>query len=233
MTSLRALSYIGACAAAVGCHPALAPLVPMELPPAARDSAVAWTLAMVPPQHLAIRFRWKYRDDRQTAGGRGQARIAPPDSLRFDWVATLGLASGAAVMVGDSVQWADPVESFRSLVPAIPMLWASLGTVRPPATDAVVSGRADPPRVLWRFARGADTLTYVATAAAPRVLEAEWRQQGKLVARSRTVYDAAAVGALPASARIDFPEGSARFEFTVVAVDTAVVIAPALWRSRR
>ncbi len=162
----------------------------MGLPPAARDSAVAWTLAMVPPQHLAIRFRWKYRDDRQTAGGRGQARIAPPDSLRFDWVATLGLASGAAVMVGDSVQWADPVESFRSLVPAIPMLWASLGTVRPPAADAIVSGLADPPRVLWRFARGADTLTYVATAATPRVLEAEWPQQGKPVARSPTVHDA-------------------------------------------
>jgi len=185
---------------------------------------------MVPPHHTAIRFRWRYRDDRQSAGGRGQARIAPPDSLRFDWVATLGLASGAAVLVGDSVRWADPEESFHSLVPAIPMLWASLGTVRPPAADAAVSGKADPPRELWRFVRGADTLTYVATAATPRVLEAEWRQGGKVVARSRTVYDAEA---RPASARVDFPEGSARFEFTVVAVDTMVVIAPALWRSRR
>src|SRR5712691_3812189 len=199
----------------------------MALPPAARDSAVAWTLAMVPAHPLAIRFRWKYRDERQSAGGRGQARIAPPDSLRFDWVATLGLASGAAVMVGDSVRWADPEEGFRSLVPAIPMLWASLGTVRPPAADASVSGKADPPRALWRFVRDADTLTYVATAAMPRVLEAEWRRDGNVLARSRTVYNA---GGRPASARIDFPEGSARFEFTVVGVDTAVVIAPALWR---
>ena len=227
---LRTLSYIGACVAAAGCHHTLAPLVPLGLPPVARDSALAWTLTLVPVHRTAIRFRWRYRDDRQSAAGRGQARIAPPDSLRFDWVATLGLASGAAVMVGDSVLWADPEESFRSLVPAIPMLWASLGTVRPPAADASASGRADPPRALWRFVRGADTLTYVVTAGAPQVLEGEWRQGGKMVARSRTVYDAAA---RPASARVDFSEGSARFEFTVVAVDTAVVIAPALWRSRR
>src|SRR3989441_5662705 len=133
---------------------------------------------MVPPHHTAIRFRWRYRDDRQSAGGRGQARIAPPDSLRFDWVATLGLASGAAVLVGDSVRWADPEESFHSLVPAIPMLWASLGTVRPPAADATVSGKADPPRELWRFVRRGGTPTYVAAAATPPGVGGAWPAGG-------------------------------------------------------
>jgi len=38
---------------------------------------------------------------------------------------------------------------------------------------------------------------------------------------------------LPAGARLDFPEGPARFELSVVAVDTAAVIDPALWRRRR
>jgi hypothetical protein len=63
-----------------------------------------------------------------------------------------------------------------------------------------------------------------------RVLEAEWRQAGKIVARTRTQFD---TRALPATARIDFPEGPARFELSVVAVDTAAVMDPVLWRSRR
>jgi len=51
-----------------------------------------------------------------------------------------------------------------------------------------------------------------------------------VVARSRTALDAQA---RPTGARVDFPEASARFELTVVGVDTAAVIPPALWRSRR
>ncbi len=50
------------------------------------------------------------------------------------------------------------------------------------------------------------------------------------MARTRTQLDA---HALPVGARIDFPEAPARFELSVVAVDTTVVIDPALWRSRR
>ena len=39
--------------------------------------------------------------------------------------------------------------------------------------------------------------------------------------------------ALPAKARVEFPEVLGRFELTVVAVDTAATIAPAIWQSRR
>ncbi|MGH9258474.1 MAG: hypothetical protein ACRD08_01055, partial [Acidimicrobiales bacterium] len=179
----------------------------------------------------AIRFRWRYRDERLTAAGRGMARIAPPDSMRFDFAATLNLASGAAVVVGDSVVWADPARDFRSLVPAIPLLWAALGVARPPAREADVFGRREPPRTVWRFVRAGDTLDYVASDGPETpLLETEWRRAGALLARGRTQLDGRR---LPASARIDFPEASARFELTVVAVDTAVVIAPALWRGRR
>lgn len=159
--------------------------------------------------------------------GRGTARIAPPDSLRFDYAGPFGLGSGAAVVIGDSVAWADPEQNFRSLVPAIPMLWAALRMVPPPSDDAVVFGTADTTggarRVVWRFAAAEDTLDFVTTGGGA-VLEAEWRQGGKVLARSR---------AQSTSARIDFPEASARFELTVGAVDSAAVIPPALWRSRR
>ena len=228
------LSYIGACWLLAGCPGKLPPLVPttLALAPADGAAAAAWARATLPARPTAIRFHWKYQDPDRRWGGRGQARIAPPDSLRFDYVGPLGLGAGAAVVVGDSALWADPEKNFRSLVPAVRMLWAGLGMVLPPAPDAGVFGLQVPPVAIWRFVESADTLDYRVSNAAggDRVLEAEWRREGKVVARTRTQFD---LRAMPASARIDFPEGPARFELSVVAVDTAAVIDPALWRRRR
>lgn len=205
----------------------------MPLAAANRDSAVVWARATEPSAHMAIRFRWKYQDDQNRWGGRGQARIAPPDSLRFDYVGVLGIGGpGAAAIVADSTIWADPEKNFRSLVPAVRMLWAGLGIVRPPKTDAQVfrGGSPDSAFQIWRFVQDQDTLDYRETRRSPRLLEAEWRQQGKVLARSRTELDARG---LPASARIDFPEGRARFELTVVSSDTTAIFDPAIWRGRR
>lgn len=222
-----------------------APLVPVPLTPRERDSAIAWTRTTLPRTRATIRFRWRYQDEQVKHAGRGSARIAPPDSMRFDYAGPLGLGSGAAVVIGDSVLWADPEKNFRSLVPAIPMLWAALGMVRPPAEDAGVLGvvlvdsAAGRRRVVWRFAQVQDTIDYVATDSAGRitVLEAEWRRRASRVARSRSALD---TFQRAANARIDFPSsreggkgGGARFELTVVAIDTVAVLAPALWRSRR
>jgi hypothetical protein len=101
---------------------------------------MAWARETLPRHPTAIRFRWKYRDDRLSAAGRGQVRIAPPDSLRLDYAATLGVKTGAGVVVGDSMRWADPEADVRTLVPAIPMLWAALGFVQPAPDSAAVSG---------------------------------------------------------------------------------------------
>ena len=222
-----------------------APLVPVPLAPVERDTAIAWTRTTLPRTQTSIRFRWRYQDEKVKYAGRGSARVAPPDSMRFDYAGPLGLGSGAAVVIGDSVLWADPEKNFRSLVPAIPMLWAALGMVRPPAEDAGVLGAvlvdstASRRRIVWRFAQVQDTIDYVATDSAGRitVLEAEWRRQASRVARSRSSLDTLE---RPASARVDFPSGDqggkgggARFELTVVAIDTVQVFAPALWRSRR
>lgn len=212
----------------------------MAVAPVARDGAAAWTRATLPRTPTLIRFRWRYQDERVRYAGRGTARIAPPDSMRFDYAGPLGFGSGAAVVIGDSVRWADPAANFRSLVPAIPMLWAAFAMVRPPADDAdvlgapIVDSLSPTRRAVWRFAQPEDTLDYLVTDSAGRVtmLEAEWRRRGAAVARSRSRLDAME---RPASARVDFPEvsGGARFELTVVSLDTTQVFAPAIWRSRR
>jgi len=226
-------SYIGVCILLAACPGHPPPLAPAGLQPADRDSAVAFAAATVPRHAAALTFKWKYRDERQSGSGRGMARLAAPDSLRIDWRAVLGMASGAAMLVGDTVKWVDPP---RDSIPPVPqgvaVAWAALGVVRPPVEGARVltlvinGGRA----VVWRFASDADTLDYKMTEGPPRTLEAEWRQRGKQLVRIRTVLDPQA---RPASARIDSPQKSARFEFTVVAVDTAPVFPAPIWRSRR
>src|SRR3989440_10373639 len=169
---------MAACWLLAGCPGKPAPLVPMPLAPADPAAAVAWARATLPGRDTAIRFRWKYQDADRRWGGRGQARIAPPDSLRFDYVGPLGLGAGAAVVVADSVLLADPERNLRSPVPAVRMLWAGLGVARPPA-DAQVFGLSDAAgdsrRQIWRFVDGSGTPGYVVLEGAGRGVQAGGR----------------------------------------------------------
>jgi len=110
------------------------------------------------------------------------------------------------------------------------MLWAALGVVRPPDSTAVVEAAQMPPRSIWRFVSGSDTLDYVVTDGPARTLEAEWRRSGKVQARSRTDLDPRGQ---PTGADVDFPGTSAHFALSVVGVDTTVAFEPALWERRR
>src|SRR2546426_12304028 len=105
---------MGACGLRAGCPGRRAPLVPLPLPPADGAAATAWARATLPGRRTAIRFHWKYQDSDKRWGGRGQARIAPPDSLRFDYVGPLGLGAGAAGGVGGLAALAGPRGEFRS-----------------------------------------------------------------------------------------------------------------------
>lgn len=226
-----ARSYIAACMLLAACSGRPAPLVPEPLAPAPPDGVTAWVGVLGPTRPTALRFRWRYRDERRSIGGRGTARVAPPDSLRVDWAAILGLSPGSAVVVGDSLLWADPRDDYPSSVaPAVQLLWTTLGVVRPPRAGTAVFGGRDSTRVLWRFVEQRDTLDFRLRSADVRTLEAEWRRDGHVVARSRTLLGPAG---LPSSARIDVPERSARFDLTFVAVDSAAIFAPTLWRSPR
>jgi hypothetical protein len=226
----RAGFYIAACTVMAACRGRPAPLIPVALAPVPADSVSAWVGRTGPAAPVALRFHWRYRDNRRSGGGRGMARVAPPDSLRIDWAAVLGLKSGAAVVLDDSLSWADPKEDFPSSVPAaVQLVWTALGVMRPPRADAVVFGERDSARVLWRYVEQDDTLDFRLTVAPPRTLEAEWRR-AHVMARSRAVLGP---DGLPTSVRIDVPERPARFEVTYVGVDSAATFTPALWRSRR
>ncbi len=208
-----------------------APLIPQPLAAAPPESVMVWTGGIGPTRPVALRFKWRYRDERVSGGGRGTVRMAPPDSVRVDWATSFNIKTGAAVVVGDSLRWADPKDQFSSSVAqALQLVWTALGVVRPPLAGAAVSGARDSARVVWRHAELRDTVDYRLVIAVPRTLEAEWRREGRVMARSRTVLGPAG---LPQSVRIEVPERPARFDLTFVAVDTTATFPPALWRSRR
>jgi hypothetical protein len=120
---------------------------------------------ILPDGYRKIVFQWELRDGEISARGDGVSRIASPDSIRLDFFLAGGFGSGAAVLIGDSLQVPGP-DMARKLVPPRPLLWAALGRFDVPAerdTVVRVDGgvlRADiGSPVHWRASFRGDTLT--------------------------------------------------------------------------
>src|SRR5919107_1577889 len=91
-----------------GCHPAAGAVVPAGAGPVSREQVRRWVEQTQPRQNRLHRFKWLFQDERSSAGGRGSARLAPPDSLRFDVAGPFGSGAAAAAVVGDRPLWAEP-----------------------------------------------------------------------------------------------------------------------------
>ena len=131
----------------------------------------------LPYGNRKIVFKWELRDGDVTARGDGVARIASPDSVRLDFFLGGGMGSGAAVLIGDSLQVPGP-DMARRLVPPRALLWASLGRFDVPAdrdtTVRVDAGvlRADiGAPVQWRATFHGDTLTRLERVEGGRLQE--------------------------------------------------------------
>ncbi|HKO17156.1 MAG TPA: hypothetical protein VJU87_13020, partial [Gemmatimonadaceae bacterium] len=136
--------------------------------------------------HRQVVFTWELRDTELSAHGDGVARIAAPDSARLDFFLAGGMASGAAVLIGDSLA-VPGSDAVRRLVPPAPLLWAAFGRLAVPAlpdTSARVDGavlRADigtPPQ--WRLSFSHDSLTRVERVSGGRILEWVERSAGEI-----------------------------------------------------
>lgn len=168
---VRAISLLVA-AGCAACAPRLRPLpgapVPAVLPRAG-----------LPPVHRRIVFRWELDDAELSARGDGAARIAPPDSARLDFFLAGGVASGAAILVGDELRLPARSDNLaRRLVPPAPLLWAALGRLALPVmSDTVARVDGDTLRadigipVAWRLTFVHDTLRRVERVDGGRVVE--------------------------------------------------------------
>ena len=155
------LAYLGLLVA-LGCRSAPGSVVPASAAPVSREQVTAWVLETRPDSHLLHRFKWLFRDDKSSAGGRGSARIAPPDSMRFDVAGPFGAEPAAAAVVGDRPLWAQPPDAIEKMVPNYPLMWGMFGVARLPEPGAELRGLEDGSVVAWRYTEAADTVEYAA-----------------------------------------------------------------------
>jgi hypothetical protein len=219
-----ALGTLGAC------KPTVEPVVPVRAEAVSLDSVPMWSASAAPEGRILHRFKWLYHDERSSIGGRGSARIAAPDSLRFDVAGPLGANPAAAMVVGDSAIWVDAPQSIHDIVPSYPLLWAGFGIVHPPAGATVIwAGRAGEV-VAWRVVAGADTIEYALTRNAPRRLVAEVRHAGTVTARMDAELTPEG---RPAKARLLVPSRPARLDLTFTLSDPSARFPAEVWHPRR
>lgn len=221
------LAYLGL--GALACTPAPGPVIPASLEPLGPEQVAEWVAATEPRESRLHRFKWLFQDERGSAGGRGSARIVPPDSLRFDVAGPFGSGAASAVVVGSRAVWTEPPDAIARLVPNYPLMWAMFGVARMPAPGAQLLGRVQDSLTAWQYAGASDTVTYVRTGGDPVRLTAEVRQAGQLIGRAETTFQP---DGIPLKARLTVPSGPARLDLTFLTT-TRASFAPDIWLPRK
>ncbi len=222
-----ALAYL--VVAVGGCASGPGSVVPLDAAPVSRAQVGTWVKATLPTEKRLHRFKWLFQDERSSAGGRGSARIAPPDSLRFDVAGPFGSGAASAAVIGDSALWARPPDAVAKLVPNYPLLWAMFGVARLPEDGDSLSGIAHGDVTAWRYAGGADTVSYLRTAGKTGKLVTEVRRGGQLVGRAETTLDG---DGAPLTARLLVPSVPAKLALTFLSTGRAD-FAPDIWTARQ
>jgi hypothetical protein len=212
-----------------GCRSEPGQLVPVAAQPVAAEQVATWVTETVPTERRLHRFKWLFRDEKSSAGGRGSARIAPPDSMRFDVAGPFGSGAASAVVVGEQPVWVEPPDAIRKMVPDYPLMWAMFGVARLPNDGASLRGLADGRITAWQYAEAGDTTEYVRTTGSPTKLVTEVRRAGEVIGRAETTLDS--TGA-PVSSRLTVPSVPARLDLTFSST-TQADFAPEIWVSRQ
>jgi hypothetical protein len=209
-----------------GCRTTPPVLLPAGAERADPEQVSRWVATTRPERGALHRFTWLYVDDQASKGGRGSARIAVPDTLRFDFAGSLGIGKGSALVVGDSARWVVPERSVEDLVPSFPLLWALLGVGMPPHEGARLAGLEQDGRTAWRYADGADTVDYLRQTGDPVTFSAEVRRAGKVVGRTRMTRRA---DGTPVKAQLTVPSVPAKLEITFYATVPTPAFPPEIW----
>jgi hypothetical protein len=213
----------------LGCRSEPGALVPVAAQPVTAEQVATWVAETVPRARRLHKFKWLFRDEKSSAGGRGSARIAPPDSLRFDVAGPFGSGAASAAVVGEQPLWVEPPDAIQKMVPNYPLMWAMFGVARLPDHGAALRGLVDGDVTAWQYTTGTDITEYVRTAGKPTKLVAEVRQAGKVIGRAEATLDS--TGA-PLTSRLTVPTAPARLDLTFSST-TQADFAPEIWVSRQ
>jgi hypothetical protein len=211
--------------AGAACRSAPGPVFPVAAQPVTREQVAEWVVSTVPPGHQLHRFKWLFQDERGSAGGRGSARIAPPDTLRFDVAGPFGSGAGSAVVVDDRALWMNPPDAIAKLVPNYPLMWAMFGIAEMPPEGVELRGLSNGSVTAWQYAGPSDTVDYVRTAGNPGRFTAEVHRAGELVGRAETSLKP---DGTPLKARLTVPSAPARLNLTFLSM-TRASFAPEIW----
>lgn len=209
----------------LSCAAGIASIAPEDLAPAVSGLARAWQAQFVPDGYRRYELRWRFFTPKGSTAGRAVVRIAPPDSLRFDYRGPFG-RSGAALLLGDSLVWAEPEKDVRELIPMAPLFWAALGIPLAPSESSTILTRQDANQRAWRVIASTDTLDLVHFPHGPARLLAQLRREG-IAATTEVRFGAIGV---PTQGKMRFPRDGAAFIFTVERVDSTAVFDAATWR---
>lgn len=175
-----------------GCASPPTTLVPEQAQRVTEDQALAWSAETVPTEYRIHRFKWTFRDERATAGGRGAARIAPPDSLRFDAAGPFNSGALSGMVVGAEAEWTDPADAKDTVLDLMvgadytPVFWALFGMARPGGVNDTLTAYVDQGSRIWQYARGADTVQYARLAGEQPKFIALVRRAGELIGQTET-----------------------------------------------
>lgn len=218
---------VGALAVVAACGPRIESIAPTGLLPLSPDSARSWVDALRPDRPVRYDLRWRYTTQQGSSAGRAAVRLAPPDTLRFDYRGPFGRA-GSALIIGSTVVWTQPEEETESLVPTAPLFWAALGSPLAPPEGAAVLGRVWERQRAWRYVTASEEIDFIVQEDAPRRLLAELRRADRIIGSSRASLTVN--GPYPVEARVAFPREAALFTFTVEAIDTLAAFGPDTWK---
>src|SRR5918993_5538786 len=134
-----------------GCAPGPGAVVPENAPVVSPAQVAQWVKGTLPADRRLHKFKWLFRDEKSSAGGRGSARGAPPDSPRFDVAGPFGSGAASAAVVGEQPLWAEPPDAIEKLVPNYPLMWGMFGVARLPDAGADLRGLAEGNVTAWRY----------------------------------------------------------------------------------
>ncbi len=231
-SALFAHGIVGFGVLVAACQPRVTPVVPVDLGLVSETQVAAWVDSTVPRDSRLHKFSWLFWDGRASAGGKGSARLAPPDSLRFDAAGPYGSQPMGAIVIGDQPRWVEPPDALEKLVPNYPLFWAMFGVARRPDAGTQLAGITTDKMRAWRYVSGADTIEYALTYATapgrPSKLVAEARRAGKVIGRAETEIGG---DGTPRKSTLVVPNGPAKLDLTFLST-TRTTFAPDIWQPR-
>jgi hypothetical protein len=208
-----------------GCRSEPGTVVPAGAEPVTLDQVAQWVALTTPSDPRLHRFKWLFKDERASAGGRGSARVAPSDSLRFDVAGPFGSGAASAVVVGDRAVWTEPPDAIARMVPNYPLMWAMFGVARMPVEGVSLRGLSKGEVTAWQYAGATDTVDYLRRTGNPVRFVATVRQGGQLIGRAESEL---APDGRPLKARLTVPSAPAQLDLTFLS-STPASFAPDIW----